>query len=71
MTAPTWTAIHEAAMTQMLEILQTGQTVTADGRTLTHADLGKVQDAIDYAGAQIAKQSRSGLARIISVIPRA
>lgn len=71
MTVPTWSAIREAAMNQLLEILQTGQSVSADGRTLTHANIDQVQRLIDYAGSRVAIESRSGLARMISVIPRA
>lgn len=71
MTTPTWTEIHAAGMAAMHAILTTGQSVTADGRTLTMADIQKVQESIDYAARQIARQNRGGMARLVSVVPSA
>ena len=70
MTTPTWQEIKNAAMSQLLEILQTGQSVSSDGRTLTHADIGRIESLIEKADAHIAKANRAGLARMIGVVPR-
>lgn len=66
----TWQQIKDAAMSQLLEILQTGQSVSSDGRTLTHADIGKIESLIEKADAHISKSTRGGQGRIIGVVPR-
>lgn len=71
MTAPSYTTIRENALSAILAITQTGQSVSADGRTLTLADLGDLQALVKWCDKHIGAASRGGVVRSIAVVPRA
>ncbi len=64
--------------THIDRILETGQSVTADGRTLSHVNLdtlwksvGILEKRIGNAGSAAGANSKAGRNRLIAAVPRA
>jgi hypothetical protein len=68
---PTKTQLLSAVREAILEILQTGQAVTKEGRVLTMADLQTLRNLEKDYEAEVAAESatKSGRNRLIYVTP--
>lgn len=55
--------------TAIEEILDTGHSVSADGRSLTMVDIDKLREHADWLEGKIAARSGRGRNRIIEVTP--
>lgn len=71
MAAPTYEELRDSALAAIYAIQTTGQSVTADGRTLTHASLPELRENLKMWNREIARASRGGAVRPIAIIGRA
>lgn len=67
---PTNSELLQSTKLAIQEILDTGQSVTGDGRSLSHANLAELRQTVDWLEGRIAATHRRGRSRVIQVNPR-
>jgi riboflavin synthase alpha subunit len=69
MAGPTNQELLEATRTAILEIVQTGQSISADGRSLTMANLSELRKLEAELKVEVAAAAKAGRNRLLYVRP--